>query len=118
MNALNHIRSLLLVCSLVVASQPLPGVAPQNSDAVKPAERDGQHDFTGVCRKVWDGAELDEAKFDGPTDHIEGLVLRLYNPESHQRSLKWGQWKGRPLSPTPDRGTQEWDAASFSLRTK
>jgi hypothetical protein len=78
------------------------------------AERDGQHDFdfeigtwkthlwrlqhplsgsntwveyegTSVVRKVWNGrANLVELEVDGPAGHIEGLNLRLYNPQSHQ----------------------------------
>src|SRR5580704_14870395 len=82
-------------------------------------ERDGQHDFdpligswkyhlsrrlnpltgsgtwvelsgTGVCFKVWDGrAQLDTIEVDGPTGHIEGLTLRMYNPQSHQWRLYW-----------------------------
>lgn len=82
-------------------------------------QRDGQHDFdfnigtwktqisrlqhpltgsttwvkwsgTVVVRKVWDGrANLEEIKIDGPTGHIEGLTLRLYNPQSHQWTLNW-----------------------------
>jgi hypothetical protein len=88
-----------------------------------PAERDGQHDFdpligrwkyhlkrrlhpltgsntwvelngTGVCFKIWDGrAQLDTIEVDGPTGHIEGLTLRLYNPESHQWRLYWANSK-------------------------
>ncbi len=122
---LKHIRIYLMVCSLVVALQPLQGHALQNSDAAKtnvqqtPAERDGQYDFdfemgtwkthvsrlvhplTGsttwveyeglsVVRKVWDGrASLFELEVDGPAGHIEGVGLRLYNPQSHQWSLNW-----------------------------
>ena len=44
------------------------------------------------CRKVWDGANFDEVEVysaDRKT-HIQGLTLRLYNPESHQWSLYWG----------------------------
>jgi len=82
-------------------------------------QRDGQHDFdfnigiwktqisrlqhplTGsttwveyqgisVVRKVWDGrASLFELEADGPAGHIEGVGLRLYNPESRQWSLNW-----------------------------
>ncbi len=77
------------------------------------ALRDGQHDFdvyigtwknlrrlehpltgsnkwieyngTVVVRKVWDGrANLNEFEAAGPAGHIEGLTLRLYNPQSHQ----------------------------------
>lgn len=44
-----------------------------------------------VVRKVWDGrANLEELKIDGPAGgHIEGLTLRLYNPQSHEWSLNW-----------------------------
>ncbi|HEY3784068.1 MAG TPA: hypothetical protein VGL55_02180 [Steroidobacteraceae bacterium] len=81
------------------------------------AARDGQHDFdfeigtwktnlkrlvhpltgshtwvqlegTSVVRPIWNGrANLVELEVDGPTGHVEGLSLRLYNPESHQWSL-------------------------------
>jgi hypothetical protein len=94
-----------------------------------PAERDGQHDFdfyignwkyhlkrlqhplsgstawidfagTGVCFKIWDGrANLDEFEADGPTGHIEGLTLRLYNPQSHQWRLYWANNKVGILDP-------------------
>ncbi|MGI8773089.1 MAG: hypothetical protein ACR2JE_16825 [Acidobacteriaceae bacterium] len=48
-------------------------------------------DGTSVTRKVWDGrANLEEFETDGPSGHIEGLTLRLYNPQSHQWSLYWG----------------------------
>ena len=94
------------------------------------AERDGQHDFdfeigtwkihlkrllhpltgstswvefdgTSVVRKVWDGrAQIEEFEIDGPTGHIEGLTLRLYNPESHQWSLYWANSKDWHPGPT------------------
>jgi hypothetical protein len=87
-------------------------------------ERDGQHDFdfemgewkthlrrlqhplsgstswveyegTSVVRKVWNGrANLVELKVDGPAGHIEGLSLRLYNPESRQWSLNFANISG------------------------
>ncbi len=44
------------------------------------------------CRKVWDGANFDEVEVysaDRKT-HIQGMTVRLYNPESHQWSLYWG----------------------------
>jgi hypothetical protein len=88
------------------------------------AERDGQHDFdfeigtwkshlsrlvhpltgdttwaeydgTSVVRKVWNGrANLVEFEVDGPAGHIEGLSLRLYNPQSHQWSLNYAKSSG------------------------
>jgi hypothetical protein len=47
-------------------------------------------DGTGVCYKIWDGrAKLDTIEVDGPTDHIEGLTLRMYTPQSRQWSLNF-----------------------------
>ena len=92
-------------------------------------ERDGQHDFdfelgswkihlkrlehpltgstkwvefdgTSVTRKVWDGrAELEQFETDGNAGHIEGLTLRLYNPQSHQWSLYWANSKIGVIDP-------------------
>ena len=93
-----------------------------------PTERDGQHDFdpligswkyhlkrrlhpltgsttwvefdgTGVCRKVYDGASVDQIEVDGPTGHIEGLTLRVYNSQSHQWRLYWANSKIGILDP-------------------
>jgi len=45
---------------------------------------------TTVVRKVLDGrANLVELVVDGPAGHIEGLSLRLYNPETRQWSLNF-----------------------------
>jgi hypothetical protein len=93
-----------------------------------PAKRDGQHDFdfeigtwkthlsrrlrpltgsnswveyegTTVVRKVWNGrANLVELEVDGPAGRIEGLSLRLYNPESRQWSLNFSNSAGGTLS--------------------
>jgi hypothetical protein len=95
----------------------------------QPAARDGQHDFdpllgkwkyhlkrrqnpltgsntwvefegTGACFKIWDGgAQLDTIEVDGPTGHIEGLTLRVYNPQSHQWRLYWANRKIGILDP-------------------
>ena len=88
------------------------------STAAQPAERDGSHDFdpllgswkyhlrrrlnpltgsntwvefdgAGICRKIYDGAQIDQILVDGPAGHIEGLTLRTYNPESNQWRLYW-----------------------------
>ena len=83
------------------------------------AQRDGQHDFdfeigswkarvsrldhpltgsstwldyegTSVVRKAWDGrANLGELEVDGAAGHIEGLTLRLYNPQARQWNITW-----------------------------
>ncbi len=95
------------------------GTTPAAVQTAAATARDGQHDFdfelgtwkihlkrlehpltgstswvefdgTSVTRKVWDGrAQIEEFETDGSTGHIEGLTLRLYNPESHQWSLNW-----------------------------
>ncbi|MGH9906171.1 MAG: hypothetical protein ACRD8U_11395 [Pyrinomonadaceae bacterium] len=92
-------------------------------------ERDGQHDFdfeigtcktrlrrlvrpltgsttwveyegTTVVRKIWNGrSNLVELKVDGPAGHIEGLSLRLYNPQSRQWSLNFANLNSGTLTP-------------------
>ena len=118
MNALNHISTYLLACNLMVALPSLYASAP----------RDGQHDFdfeigtwkahiarlehplsgsrtwveyegTAVVRKVWSGrANIAELEVDGPAGHIEGLSLRLYNPQSGQWSLNFANSRTGILS--------------------
>ena len=49
-----------------------------------------EYEGTTVVRKVWNGrANLVELEVDGQAGHIEGLSLRLYNPESRQWSLNF-----------------------------
>ena len=99
------------------------------SEQATSAERDGQHDFdpligswkyhlkrrlhpltgsttwvefdgTGACFRVWNGgSQLDTIEVDGPTGHIEGLTLRVYNPQSHQWRLYWANRKIGILDP-------------------
>jgi len=59
-----------------------------------------EFDGNSVTRKVWDGrAELEEFETDSPAaGHIEGLTLRLYNPQTHQWSLYWATSKNGTLS--------------------
>ena len=48
------------------------------------------YEGTSVVSKVWNGrASLFELEVNGPAGRIEGLGLRLYNPESRQWSLNW-----------------------------
>jgi hypothetical protein len=102
-----------------MAQSPTPGAAPPAASAM----RDGQHDFdfsigtwkthvsrlqnplTGstswveydgisVVRGILSGrANLFELAADGPAGHLEGVGLRLYNPQSHQWSLNWANGK-------------------------
>jgi hypothetical protein len=109
-------------CSRPTAAQAKAGpTKPQSAEPTAP--RDGQHDFdfeigrwkthvsrlqkpltgaaawldyegTSVVRKIWDGrANLVELEVDGPAGHIEGLSLRLYNPQSHQWSIHFANGK-------------------------
>jgi hypothetical protein len=50
-----------------------------------------EFDGTSITRKLWDGrSQLEQFETDSPTmGHIEGLTLRLYDPQSHQWSLYW-----------------------------
>jgi hypothetical protein len=58
-------------------------------------------DGTSVTRKVWDGrANLEEFETDSPAGgHIEGLTLRLYDPQTRQWSLYWATSKSGALGP-------------------
>jgi len=60
-----------------------------------------EFDGTGVCYKIWEGrAQLDTIEVDSPAaGHIEGLTLRLYNPQSHQWRLYWANSKVGILDP-------------------
>jgi hypothetical protein len=118
-----------------------------------PAERDGQHDFdfefgawtahlsrlphpltgsttwveyegTSVVRKFWDGrANLGELEVDGPAGHIEGLTLRLYNPQSRRWNISFANSNDGTLGHPPmiggfDNGRGEFfDQEVFNGRT-
>jgi hypothetical protein len=118
MLASTFMRVVLLLCSLIIISQAF-GQAPKT---VQP-RRDGQHDFdfeigtwkthlrrlvrpltgstewveyngTTLVTRVLNGrANLVELKVEGPAGLIEGLSLRLYNPQSHQWSLNFANIK-------------------------
>jgi hypothetical protein len=53
-----------------------------------------EYDGISVVRGILNGrASLFELTADGPAGHIEGVGLRLYNPQSHQWSLNWANGK-------------------------
>jgi len=57
-------------------------------------------DATSVTRKVWGGrAELEVFEANSPSGHIEGLTLRLFDPQSHQWRLYWANGKDGLLGP-------------------
>lgn len=49
-----------------------------------------EYDGISIVRKVWNGrASLFELEVDGTAGHMEGVGLRLYNPDTRQWSLNW-----------------------------
>jgi hypothetical protein len=53
-----------------------------------------EFDGTSVTRKIWQGrSQIEEFETDSPSGHIEGLTLRLFNPDTHQWSLYWANSK-------------------------
>ena len=49
-------------------------------------------DYTGPgeCQPLWHGrAQLDTIDLQGPTKHIQGLTVRLFNPKTHEWRLYW-----------------------------
>lgn len=57
-----------------------------------------EYDGTSVVQKLWNGhANFGVLEVDGPAGPIEGLTVRLYNPDSHQWRLYWANSKGGGL---------------------
>jgi hypothetical protein len=105
--------AVLLPTSFLQAQTATPAV-PQAA-----AQRDGRHDFdfeigswkihlkrrlhpltgsnawvefdgTSVTRKLWEGrSQVEEFETDGAAGHIEGMTVRLYNPQTHEWRLYW-----------------------------
>jgi hypothetical protein len=60
------------------------------------------YDGTSVVRKVWNGAaNLGEFNVAGKSGHVEGMSLRLYNPESQKWSIYWANRKDGSLGVPP-----------------
>jgi hypothetical protein len=63
-----------------------------------------EFDGTTICRKVLDGrAEVEEMNVVNADKliHIQGLALRLYNPDSHQWSIYWANAADGVLEQNP-----------------
>lgn len=59
-----------------------------------------QYEGTTVVRQVWNGrANLVELNVEGPAGRIEGLSLRLYNPQTGQWSLHFSNSRDGILAP-------------------
>jgi len=131
----------LVALVLLAVSLPARGSEPPAS------RRDGQHDFdweigtwktrlkrlqrpltgsttwveyegTTVVRKVWEGrANLVELDVTGPAGRIEGLSLRLYNPESRQWSLNFSNSRTGTMSPPTIGGFRNGRGEFYSQET-
>jgi hypothetical protein len=114
---------MLLTNVVAMAQSPASDAVPPAASAA----RDGQHDFdftvgawkthitrlqkplsgstvwikmegTKTERKIWNGrAHMEEIEADGPTGHMEGLTLFLYNPEARQWSQTFASSKNGTL---------------------
>jgi hypothetical protein len=59
-----------------------------------------EYQGTSVVRRVWDGrANLGEFEVEGSAGHIQGLSLRLYNPETAEWSIRWASSRDGELGP-------------------
>ena len=121
--------TLIFFCCTMPGQTPTGSSPEKATPREAGGERDGQHDFdfefgswkahirrllrpltgsntwvdlegTSILRKVWDGrANLGELEVSNATTHLEGLSLRLYNPDSHQWNIYWSNSKDATLGP-------------------
>jgi hypothetical protein len=119
----------LLLCGLLIVPSASAVAQANPATSSNPQVRDGQQDFdfefgewkcrisrlqhpltgsttwlqyegTSIVRKVWNGrGNMGELEVDGPAGHIEGLSLRLYNPQSHQWYISWANSNDGALGP-------------------
>jgi hypothetical protein len=136
------LRFCVLIVAFQLCQQVSPANSPSPRPQ---KERDGQHDFdfnlgtwkihvsrlvhpltgsnqwleydgTSVVSKVWNGrASLFELDVSGPAGRIEGVGLRLYNPETHQWSLNWANSSDGVMN-KPMIGDSRMVVANFSTR--
>jgi hypothetical protein len=118
---------------LLLLPSGAPSLAQTGSAAAAP-ERDGQHDFdfemgnwkahlrrldhplagskkwiefdgTFSAHKIWNGrANIEEVELNSPSGPIEGLTVRLYNPQTHQWAIYWANSKNGSIDPAPQIG--------------
>ena len=121
---------ILAACSMPALAQPAPSAAKAKLQPAA-QQPDSQRDFdfefgswkaelkrllhplsgsstwvelegTSFVRKIWDGrANLGELEVRNATAHIEGLTLRLYDPQSRQWSIYWANGSDGSLGTPP-----------------
>jgi hypothetical protein len=127
------IQVALVAGTVLLLSSGIPSLA-QTGAATATPERDGQHDFdfemgnwkahlkrlehplagsrkwiefdgTFSAHKIWNGrANIEEVELNSPTGPIEGLTVRLYNPQTHQWTIYWANSKIGSMDPAPQVG--------------
>lgn len=69
-------------------------------DPLAGSSRWAEYDGVSVVSSIWRGrANLIELEVDGPSGHLEGAGLRLYNPQTRQWSLNWISSRDGQLQP-------------------
>lgn len=69
---------------------------------------------TVVARPIWGGkANLNEFEAEGPSGQIQGLALRLFNPQSRQWSIYWATSANGTLDMPPMIGSFENGRGEF-----
>ena len=124
---LQRIPASLALSTAALLLYLIPTFAQAPANQPPSAQRDGSHDFdfedgtwkihlkrlqhpltgshtwtefdgTTTTRKMWNGtAHIEQFETEGSAGHVEGLTLRLYNPESHQWSIYWASSKNGTL---------------------
>lgn len=111
-------KALFIAAGLALGVAGTSVIAADATAPAAPACRDGAHDFdfnigtwrthiktrapfstsnhweamtgTVTVRKIWGGkASIEEIEASGKNDHLEGLTLFLYNPQTRQWSQTW-----------------------------
>jgi hypothetical protein len=61
-----------------------------------------EYDGTSVVNKIWNGrANIGEFEVKNASSNIEGLSLRLFDPNTHQWNIYWASASDGLLDPTP-----------------
>ncbi|HET9862287.1 MAG TPA: hypothetical protein VFP37_02520 [Steroidobacteraceae bacterium] len=77
-----------------------------------------EYEGTSIVRKVWGGrANLVELDVSGPAGKIEGLSLRLFNPQTRQWSLNFANARVGEMTPATLGGFREGRGEFYSTDT-
>ncbi|MPZ52074.1 MAG: hypothetical protein GEU79_04950 [Acidimicrobiia bacterium] len=75
-----------------------------------------EYEGTSVVRPVWDGhANLGELDVVGPDGTIQGLSLRLYDPEARQWRIHWASSRDGQIGPAMVGGFEDGVGEFYNL---